>query len=312
MKNLFIVFLLLAAFQNGLFAQSWFADNPVWTTYMGNGWTPQTEEICTIGGDTVLGGRTARVFVRRRATLSGSNVYFKYRYGYESGDTLFVWHPSQKVYYPLYSFALGFGDSIKFVEVTGGHFAGDALDYVVDSVFTIQIGNAHLRGQKIRRLYSSSVWGEGMIIESIGMISEIYRDPSGWSSKAWHHFFMDEPNESSHDGPDYLLCQFQNDHFIHQNSHERCDLLMLPTKEAVGKGVASILPNPNDGSFSILLPENEAIEDVEAIDPTGKRWALKRIDLERFEENSPMPAGLYFLVIKASGGKTRVAKMQRF
>jgi hypothetical protein len=89
-------------------------------------------------------------------------------------------------------------------------------------------------------------------------------------------------------------------------------------QESIGKvselGTLLVMPNPNDGTFQILLPAGIAAEGTQAFlyDMTGRilRQQNLRSNDERFDVSGKIPPGLYLFEVRdAVGGRVGLVKV---
>lgn len=214
--TLFLLFQSLAP----LCGQSWFTGNPRWTNQLYGGMGGLSIEDITITGDTILDGKTAKVFSQHRVANFGGPGYYRTRVAYQSGDTIWAW--SNGEFNIMYNFSLVPGDTLfmKMALIP----TNSLLKFVIDSVGLVEISGILLRFQKVRFLFSfsTSIY-TNTIIEKIGMVNGTWRHPPSPSIGAWpDHFFADETGLGWSDYPIWTFCNYTNDSLIYEDLTGGC------------------------------------------------------------------------------------------
>jgi len=145
-------------------SQSWFENNPQWVNDITLGWSGPGYEYVTVQGDTVLGGKSAKI-LRRFRDMIWANDHSDIRVVRQNGDTIWCWNNNKNQFFIHYNFSLGVGDTVFVPLYSGG------TKYLVDSTGTLNIGGQTLRFQRVKIPTSYDYFlCNTLIIEKIGML----------------------------------------------------------------------------------------------------------------------------------------------
>ncbi len=223
MKTFHFLFFLLLQVSAPLYGQSWFDGNPRWTNRYYGGTGGLGIEYVHISGDTILGGKPAKIFSKVMYGDSGFLNYQQQRYAYQSGDTIFTW--KEGAFSILYNFSLMPGDTLlSKVYVSGGL----VNTFVIDSVGQTEISGQTLRFQKVRMIppnvpnHQKKIL-KNTIIEKIGMVNGTLNVPASPLNYEWSdHFFMNETFLFGFDFPGWRFCNYSNDDLILEDLSGGC------------------------------------------------------------------------------------------
>lgn len=296
---LFTGFLFFAT--NMCFAQNWFADNPVWTNYFTFGFGGSGVEVARVNGDTVINGVVAQKIARKRVMESGivNNDVRVVR----QIDQAICALGSDEQFHPLYDFALSVGDSVDVHK----QYSSQIIRYYIDAAGIILVDGHSVRFQNIR--FKQPVVTQDvckvLVLEGIGAVSGVC-GANNYSVAV--HFFLDEPDESPVDGPQWIFCTYKNDQLTYSASESICATI-TPTVEAFAEQPV-ISPNPFQDILRVAVPDNQRIENVRLLDISGKTILGQSVQLHVKQLNtSELPRGIYFLEVSMSDGRKSITKV---
>jgi hypothetical protein len=281
-----------------LCSQSWFEGNPQWINYRTVGISGPGIEYVTVQGDTSLGGYQAKILKRFNDKVNG-NDFTNYRIARQNGDTIWCWNHAQSQYFIQYNFSL---DSGATVLVPG--FLLNDVQYFIDSTGTMDISGLTIRFQKVHFQTGVDYYAcHSLILDKIGLVNGFCID-SNTSDTLFkgYHFFIDEPNSSQLDGPDWTFCQFLNDQINYKMADSPCEAILSATEMTEGLPVR-VMPNPFQDYFTVLLPPSESIVSLRLCDLTGNTVRLVSSPGETKIHAGDLPSGVYFLEVWSSAQK---------
>ena len=290
------VFLVIALFTAGntLQAQSWFDENPEWASHFTLGFAGAGYEYVSIQGDTLLQGKTAKIF-KRYHDMNAVQDFTDFRIARQSGDTVWCWNEGQNQFNLLYNFSLGTGDSVSVPLYWNSN---GSFKYVIQAIAIIFVDGQSLRAQSVTiSTGNPSLKCSALIIEKIGMVNGQCLDTNNnISYPEGHHFFLDEPNLGATDGPDWFFCRYRNNDIEYKYSNANCDALTGVDEAVQGAGF-TIAPNPFGDQLSIVSPPGEWISRLRLFDCSGRLIKAVSNPADGIIPAADMPPGAYFIEI---------------
>ncbi|MDF1675970.1 MAG: T9SS type A sorting domain-containing protein [Vicingaceae bacterium] len=295
--TLIMVFLTLNIFSQ---TPNFFIDNSVWTYYTSESTEPGMLAYHTIlEKDSIIGDTTInslfykKLFVRSQTTkhflcspcpsmfvdtVVSSEKYIRY-------DTLtkkvFLLEDTSTVEKCIYDFNLVVGDTTMMQQ-----YGFPTYPYTIDSIKTILFF-----GSNVKKFYvSGGNSGDNFIIEGVGGSNGLT-------------FF--QPNEYVVSGgyySTYLAC-FQSGDSIFNNGGWTCpSFVVVSIKENKLKKQVKIYPNPNNGSFEMVLDAPFQQANLTIFDLTGKVIIQQKITQNNTQLNLlSNPKGMYFYQLLVDG-----------
>ncbi len=282
------------------FAQNWFGNNPVWTNYFTFGFAGSGVEVAKVVGDTTIDGVSAQKIVRKRTMQSGT-INNDVRIVRQIGGAIWALG-SDNQFHPLYDFALAVGDSVDVQK----QYSTQIIRYYITAVGTMLVDGQSVRFQNIRfrQLYGPDVC-RALVLEGIGAVSGAC---GADNYPAAVHFFLDEPDESPVDGPQWLLCTYKNDILTYHTFASVCASI-TPVAE-VSEAQPVISPNPFQEVLRVTVSENQSIPQVRLLDITGKIMLLQKDQPPVMQLNtSQLAAGIYFLELRFFDGHSSISRV---
>lgn len=308
MKFIFVLLPIFILSNIRINAQTWFDENPYWLNYYRSGFGVSGSESVQVTGDTILQGKTAKIFTRVHDIKPPFADFTDFKVAYQSGDTIFVWNKDH--FSVLYNFSLQKGDTLAFQPKDFTSF----INYVLDSVGTVEIAGNKLRLQQFRQptqyLHYNIFY---LIIEKVGMIKTWSFNSNNNSLLKWTgRFFIDEGNNGVVDGADRFLCTYKNDQLEYKSGEVLCNSILNQSDFSQNVTVPKISPNPFSKSITLEFDNSKGLPDLYFWNISGQ--VVKKIEGLNFTtvSTSDLPVGIYFLELRWAGdGKSYFSKIVR-
>ncbi len=293
MKYIFSLLVCLHCLPPVLSSQSWLDNNPQWVTYRITGPGGPGIEYLSVQGDTFLAGQSAKILRGFIDRVSG-NDFSRYRVARQNGDTVWCWNPYEKQFFIQYNLSLQAGQSVSVPNIYSNSF----INYIIDSVGTVDISGQTLRFQQIHFSALGSFVCYSTILEKIGLDNGYCVDlTTGDTTFSGYHFFVDEPNWGFLDGPDWTFCQFHNDLFAYKTGASPCEGLVA-AEEARLRSAAVVSPNPFYDYFNVEVPAGKKIAAFRLFSMMGELAIQITEPVEPRIFAGSLPPGIYLLEVE--------------
>ncbi len=297
MKKFLLFFILLSGTAFSGNAQGWFQDHPHWTSYFSFGFSGTGYENVFVEGDTIVQGLPATILKRFRHTSSTDNTDI--RVARQEGDTIWLWNANTNQFNLAYDFSLTVGDSVAVpLYWSSGNFT-----YSIDGIGTLLVDGQSRRFQHIDFVPANANGQhcQALIIEEIGFVNG-FCDTYPYGG----HLFLDERNEGFVDGPEWVFCEYRNNHIVYSDPIALCAGLTSQTEPMMGAAF-SIQPNPFHETFSVISKKDQAASYLRVFDAGGRLVLQVSPPFSPISTNALVP-GLYFLEITWNGGSRQFYK----
>lgn len=282
---------LLTVFSTALVGQNydWFGHNPKWEVYFTAGFAGSALETVTIQGDTVVGGRSAKIFSRSNSILPRISILA------QSGDSIFLWHHDEAKYYLNYDMSAPVGTVFSQPRLYGS----SNITFSVVDTGTIQIGTQTLR---IQKWTDAQLSAERFVIEGIGLVYLLWQNGSVYPQ----HFFWNEPDNSAVDGEAWALCEFTND-LVDYDPTPNVDLCfgLVNTPTPEHDVAVTVFPNPAADFVQFEIPAGVENYQLLIFDVFGRKLRHS-VDFQRSLriDKEHLPSGTYAYILINTGGET--------
>ena len=246
----------------------WFAKGQVFSYYVRTGMDPDNYGIhtITVGNDTIIEGQQMKIL-----DYLSKNGHHSTKIVFQVGDKIYEYNIFTEARELVFDFSSEVGDytSLNWYKIKS-------------------IGKMHIAGGKEVR---TQVWGgsnsdyDVLVIEGIGMVG----DPELTNSSICSPFIPNWGCNGVVDGYDYFFRCFTDENFTF-DPYNKC-LNHATSENQVSSNL--ILPNPNQGSFSIERKED--FNCITIFDITGRKVGDAKPNEGRYEVSQQLPDGLYFL-----------------
>jgi len=298
MKKFLLFFALLSGTAVSVNAQSWFQNNPHWTSYFSFGFAGTGYENVAVQGDTMLQGLVATKL--QRCQYTSSTDVTDIRVARQQGDTIWVWNAITNQFNLAYNFSLAVGDSVAVPL----YWNSEQFKYTIDAVGMLLIEGQSRRFQRIDFIPANANGAhcQALIIETIGFVNGICADSYLYGG----HLFIDERNEGFVDGPEWAFCEYRNDDITYSDPITLCAGLTSQTEPIIETSF-SIQPNPFHESFSVATKKDQTASYLRVFDANG-RLVLQTSPPFSHISTHTLTAGLYFLEITSKTGNRQFCK----
>ncbi len=274
-------------------AQSWCPPGATWT-YGTDAFGLFGYQQYSYVGDTVIGGLNGQ-----RITGQGAMSYFgqsQVDYWTDTlgfvtaldGDVIVIWYADQQDWDTLFWLGASPGDG--WLRRNGPYGSCDPRDsIVVIDTSTVIVDGLALRQWEAEQRWTGGTTGTLLFTERIG----------------WDWSFEPLPACLIIDGPSGMRCYSDQDISV-SFTNFGCESLVGMGELGRQAGVFAF-PNPGTYHFTLQLPQGKHV--VEVFDASGRRVLTQNVEGENGRvETGPLPVGLYFVRVDASGAMVRWAK----